>query len=97
MAGELHNSTLGSLLDSLRQMMENLPPAPRFDRCAVRDLRVFHSIPRRDPAPSIGGGYLSPALAGIPVVVDPEVEMGVIELRKGDEVIERVLISELRA
>lgn len=85
---------MSTLIKFFRQ---KLPPQPRFDRVAVRDLRVFHSIPRRDPAPSIGGGYLSPALAGIPVVQDESIEVGVIELRKGDEVIERVLLSELRA
>lgn len=76
---------MSTLIKFFRQ---KLPPQPRFDRVAVRDLRVFHSIPRRDPAPSI---------AGIPVVQDESIEVGVIELRKGDEVIERVLLSELRA
>jgi hypothetical protein len=81
-------------------MMESLPPAPRFDRFAVHDLRVFGSIKKlREDEGSWGDPYERSmlGLTGIPVVVDEGVEVGVIELRKGDEVVDRFTISELRA
>lgn len=68
---------------------------PRFDRIAVRAMSMFDSVPRRKPTlrPSIDEPL--DALFGIPVSIDEAVEPGVIELRKGDEVVERVRLEQL--
>lgn len=80
-------------LEAFRQMFnQQLPPAPKFDRVVVHDERALHDF-QRHPAPT----KLLPALTGFPVVIDPEVEVGVIELRKGDEVYRRFHLPELRA
>lgn len=58
-------------------------------------MRVLASVPRRDDQPPWSS--LPPPPPGFPVVIDDEVEVGVIELRKGDEVVERFFLPELRA
>jgi hypothetical protein len=86
----------GALSAFFREAMAKLPPAPRFDRFAVRDLRALASVERRDASGDLGHG-LPLALLGIPVVIDENMEVGVIELRNGDEIVHRLLLSELRA
>jgi hypothetical protein len=56
-----------SLSAFFRETMAKLPPEPRFDRFAVRDLRPFASVERRDASGDLGHGLPLPLL-GIPVV-----------------------------
>lgn len=74
-------SVAASPLESIRSAMRAIKP-PKFDRIVVRDHRIFGRFPRNDHAPS--------PLLGFPVYEDENMERGVIELRMGDEVIERV-------
>lgn len=71
------------ILDDFLAAMRSVKP-PRFDRIVVRDYRIFGRFPRNNHAPS--------ALLGFPVHTDETLEPGVIELRKGDEVVERVRV-----
>ena len=67
-------------------------PTPRFDRAAVRDLAIFDNWPRPRDTYAPDPNALPPRLAGIPVYMDEAVAPGVVELRKGDEVVERVVL-----
>lgn len=76
-------TSAASPLDTIRAAAKAIKP-PRFDRIVVRDWRIFGRFPRNDHGPS-------PVL-GFPVYVDESMERGVIELRMGDEVVERVRV-----
>lgn len=79
-----------------REMLDSLPLAPRFDRVVVHDDRALHWIEKREQPPvSLVG--LVPDLAGIPVIKDSTVEVGVIEFRLGDNLYRRFHLPELRA
>lgn len=70
---------------------------PEINSVAACDMRPFQSYPKKEDVQAFGFDLLPLSLLGIPVMLDPGVEVGVVELRNGDEVISRILIPELRA
>lgn len=81
-----------SFADEILRFRDEIVP-PRFNKIAVRDASVFDAVPRAEPKPTWRGGPPLEALFGIPVLVDESVDPGVIELRLGDELIERVVLG----
>lgn len=63
-------------------------PHSRFDRIAAHDMELFTGIPSRVAEP----GDYSP-LFGVHVIVDDTVAPGVLELRHGDKVVDRIVID----
>jgi hypothetical protein len=84
-------------LKAIREAFENLPPEPTVDRACVHDMRALHDFPKREARPMMPGQLLPEKLMGIPVMVDPQVEVGVIEFRKGDKLVRSFHLAELRA
>lgn len=68
-----------------------------FDRVALHDSRPLAGVPALEAAEARTLHGLPESLLGVPIVIDPKVEVGVIELRDGVRVVERILIAELRA
>jgi hypothetical protein len=77
------------MIETIGQQLARLRTAwrPIFDRIAVRDLATFDWIPRREHAAPID------RLLGFPVIVDPDVDPGVIEIRNGDDVVHRINVT----
>lgn len=85
---------MDEILDEFRRLGASLKP-PRFDRAAVsniEDLRKALKVPPPDRPVYVNSlrdvFALPPArLLGVPVYIDGDLEPGVLELRKGDEVV----------
>lgn len=75
--------------EELKRVADSLPPPPRYDRIAARDYTPFEKVPRV-PCEQLSG---LDRLTGLPIVLDRKLDANTLELRLGNEVIERIKLG----
>lgn len=79
--------------DWMAQYREVEPLVPRFDTVAVNEVTSIGTVLHARTPTHWPTDVVPDALFGFPVVLDESVDPGWLELRKGDEVIDRIRIA----